>query len=110
MTTYYLVTRLAGDWGINTYDWDHQLIDLYNKQSLLMDADASQIFTDGKKAEAFMEKAQSFNRLNLSDAQLKYGLEHLVYNARTNKFHIPAIIKSQGVFAEVLKDMDEENI
>ncbi len=110
MRTYYLVTRLAGDWGIETYDDDQQLIDLYNEQSLLVEADASQLFTDEKKAEAFMEKAQSLNRLNLSDNELKYAFEHLVYNAQTNKFHIPAIIKLQGVFAEILKDIDEENV
>ena len=39
MRTYYLVTRLAGDWGIETYDDDQQLIDLYNEQSLLVEAD-----------------------------------------------------------------------
>jgi len=110
MKTYYLVTRLAGDWGIETYDDSQQLIDLYNEQSLLVEADASQLFKMRKKAEAFMEKAQSLNRLNLSELELKYAFEHLVYTPETNKFHLPAIIKSQGVFAETLKDIDEENV
>ena len=108
MTKIYIVRKIHKSyialWEVQEINNQDTLIQRFNELSLEdnFSLDFAHLYKDKKQAEAFAKLMNSF-RHNMSDAQLKYGINLFDYNETTNAYECEISnnsLNTYGIYAD----------